>query len=171
MGDNMLILCIKVFCARILDVSLGTVRTMFTVKGRNAIASLVGFLEVLIWFLVVKEAFNSSESGIYVAIAYSLGFATGTYIGGFLANILIDGNITLQVFTNVLDLGEIIRKDGYAVTTIECKGFDTDISKEMLYINVNKKKEKKLRKIIHDNDKEAFIVVNETKYVENGYFK
>ena len=27
------------------------------------------------------------------------------------------------------------------------------------------------RRLIKKNDKEAFIIVNETKYVENGYFK
>ena len=41
----------------------------------------------------------------------------------------------------------------------------------MLFINIDKKKEKALRELIKKNDKEAFIIVNETKYVENGYFK
>jgi uncharacterized protein YebE (UPF0316 family) len=167
----MLVLCIKVFLARILDVSLGTVRTMFTVKNKNVLASLIGFVEVLIWFLIVKEALNSNENGIYIAITYSLGFAAGTYIGGYLADILITGNITLQVFTNNLELVNAIRKNGYAVSAVECKGYDKEISKEMLYINVNKKKEKELKKIIHKNDKDAFVIVNETKYVVNGYFK
>lgn len=167
----MLILCIKVFCARILDVSLGTVRTMFIVKDRKFLAAMIGFFEVLIWFLVVREAFQSNESGIFIAISYSLGFATGTFIGGVLANILIDGNITMQVFTDSLLLEGIIRKKGYAVSTIECKGYDKSISKQMLYININKKKQNELRRLINLNDKDAFIVVNETKYVENGYFK
>ena len=35
----------------------------------------------------------------------------------------------------------------------------------------HKKEEKHLRDLIKSNDKSAFIVVNETKYVENGYFK
>ena len=41
----------------------------------------------------------------------------------------------------------------------------------MLFINIDKKEEKHLRNLIKSNDKSAFIVVNETKYVENGYFK
>ena len=40
----MLFLCLKIFFVRILDVSLGTVRTMFTVKGNRITASLVGFI-------------------------------------------------------------------------------------------------------------------------------
>jgi len=167
----MLLLCVKIFFVRILDVSLGTVRTMFTVKNKNILASVIGFIEVLIWFLIVKEALTSSENGIYIAIAYSLGFAAGTYIGGYLADILITGNITIQVFTNDLKLVSAIRKNGYAVSAVECKGYDKEISKEMLYINVNKRKEKELKNLIHKTDKEAFIIVNETKYVVNGYFK
>lgn len=167
----MILLCIKVFLARILDVSLGTVRTLFTVKDKKLIASMIGFVEALIWFLVAKEALQSDDSSIFVAISYSLGFATGTYIGGLLANILINGNITVQVFTDSLELEKIIRNKGYAVSTIECKGYDKNISKNMLYININKKDEKILKSLIHNNDKDAFLVINETKYVENGYFK
>lgn len=167
----MLFLCIKVFLARILDVSLGTVRTMFTVKGKNLYAALIGFIEVLIWFLVVQEALKSDGNGLYIALSYSLGFATGTYIGGILSNILIDENVTLQVFTDNLELSKAIRERGYGVSTIECKGYDKNISKHMLYININKKREKALRNLIQSNDKDAFIVVNETKHVLNGYFK
>ena len=167
----MWILCLKIFLVRILDVSLGTIRTMFIVKGNKLVASLVGFVEVLVWFSIVKEALNTSESSIFIAISYSLGFATGTYIGGMLSNALIDGNVTVQVFTTNLELEKILRENKYAVTTIECKGYNEEVAKHLLYININKKKERELRKKINTIDNNAFIVVNETKYVQNGYFK
>ncbi|CCY44820.1 uPF0316 protein Amet_0954 [Clostridium sp. CAG:1193] len=167
----MLFLCLKIFFVRILDVSLGTVRTMFTVKGNRITASLVGFIEILVWFLVAKEALQTEEKSILIAISYSLGFATGTYIGGYLSSVLITGNITVQVFTDNLKLEQILRKKGYAVSVIECKGYNENKGKHMLYININKKKEQELMKIVNINDEHAFVVVNETKYVENGYFK
>ena len=43
----LLILCLKVFFVRIFDVSMGTLRTIITVKGKNLYASFIGFLEVL----------------------------------------------------------------------------------------------------------------------------
>lgn len=167
----MLFLCLKIFFVRILDVSLGTVRTMFTVKGNRITASLVGFIEILVWFLVAKEALQTEEKSILIAISYSLGFATGTYIGGYLSSVLITGNITVQVFTDNLKLEQILRKKGYAVSVIECKGYNENKGKHMLYININKKKEQELMKIVNINDEHAFVVVNETQYVENGYFK
>lgn len=166
----MLILCIKIFFARIFDVTLGTVRTMFTVKGKRLIASLIGFIEVLIWFLVVREALNTESKSIFVAISYALGFATGTYIGGVISNLVIKGKITVQVFTENMELVKILREKGFGVTAVDCKGYNTE-SKHMLYINVDKKKEKSLRKLIEINDERAFIVENEANYVENGYFK
>ena len=78
---SLFFLCIKVFLARIVDVSLGTFRTIITVKGKALYASIIGFFEVLIWFLVVKEALNTNETGILIGISYALGFAAGTYIG------------------------------------------------------------------------------------------
>ena len=166
----MLFLCIKVFFARILDVTIGTVRTMFVVKGKRFISACMGFIEVLIWFLVVREALSTNNNSIYVAISYALGFATGTYIGGFLASKLIKGKIAVQVFTENIDIVNILRETGYAVTVMDCKGYNTN-SKYMLYIGVDKNKERELRKIIEQIDTKAFIVENETNYVENGYFK
>ena len=166
----MMLLCLKIFFVRIIDVSLGTIRTLFTVKGRRVMASLIGFFEVLVWFLVVREALNTDESSIFVAIFYALGFAAGTFIGGFLSDILITGKIEVRVFTENKDLVRILREKGYAVTLIDCKGYNTE-AKYMLYISVEKKREKLLRGIINGIDEKAFIVENEAKYVENGYFK
>ena len=86
-------LCVKIFFVRILDVSLGTLRTIITVKGKILVASLIGFIEMFVWFSVVNEALNTDEKSIWIAIAYSLGFATGTYIGGILSKKFITGNL------------------------------------------------------------------------------
>ena len=81
----MLFLLIKIFVVRIIDVSLGTFRTILTVKGKRTYASAIGFIEVLIWFLIVREALNTDAGGIIVGIAYAGGFSTGTFIGGLLS--------------------------------------------------------------------------------------
>lgn len=167
----MFILCLKIFFVRILDVSLGTIRTMFVVRGKKLISSMIGFFEILVWFLVVKEALQTESNSIFIAISYSLGFATGNYIGALLSDKLITGNVSVQVFTNNNNLEKILREHGYGVSSVVYTGYEEGAHKHMLFINVDKKKEKALRELIKKNDKEAFIIVNETKYVENGYFK
>lgn len=167
----MFILCLKIFFVRILDVSLGTIRTMFVVRGKKLISSMIGFFEILVWFLVVKEALQTESNSIFIAISYSLGFATGNYIGALLSDKLITGNVSVQVFTNNNNLEKILREQGYGVSSVVYTGYEEEAHKHMLFINIDKKKEKALRELIKKNDKEAFIIVNETKYVENGYFK
>lgn len=170
---ELFLLCLKIFIVRIIDVSLGTVRTLITVKGKNFLAALVGFIEVFVWFLVVREAINTDSNSIFIVIAYSGGFATGTYLGGILSDKLIKGNLSVQVITSNKDKKMIgtIRKEGYAVSIMNIKGLDEENDKYMLFIEINKKRLEHLKEIIKKIDDKAFIVVNETKYVQNGYIK
>ena len=64
-----------------------------------------------------------------------------------------------------------IRKEGYAVSVIDVKGQDKDKEKYMLFIEIDKKRFDHLRNLIKELDEKAFIVVNETRMVQNGYFK
>lgn len=170
---TLFLLCLKIFFVRIIDVSLGTVRTLITVKGRTLLASAVGFIEIFVWFVIVKEALNTTETSIWIAVAYSLGFATGTYIGGYLSDRFIKGNFGVQVVTsnNNHKLIDVLRQEGYAVSVIDIKGQDKANEKYMLFIEIQKNNFEHLKKLIHSIDKKAFIVVNETKYVQNGYIK
>ena len=65
---ELLFLCLKIFFVRIIDVSMGTVATILTVKGKKILASVIGFIEILLWFLIVKEALNTDETSILVDI-------------------------------------------------------------------------------------------------------
>ena len=170
---SLFFLCLKIFFVRIIDVSLGTVRTLITVKGRTLLASMVGFIEIFVWFVIVKEALNTNETSLWIAISYSLGFATGTYIGGYLSDRFIKGNFGVQVVTsnNNHKLIDTLRREGYAVSVIDIKGQDKVNEKYMLFIEIQKNNFDHLKKLIHSIDQKAFIVVNETKYVQNGFIK
>ena len=172
-GDDMelLLLCIKIFFARILDVSLGTLRTVITVKGKSLYASLVGFIEIFVWFLIVKEALNTNETSIWIAVAYSLGFATGTFIGSILSQKLITGNLSVQIITDkaYTDMVNTLRNEGYGVTVMDVEGKNTEEEKYMLFIEINNKSLNHLQHLVKKIDNDAFIVVNETKYVQNGF--
>lgn len=167
----MLFLCIKIFFARILDVSLGTVRTIFTVKGKSVIASLIGFIEICIWFTVVREALNTDETSLWIMISYAAGYATGTYIGGKLSNKIIKTNFSVQVITSNLKLAELLRGEGYAVSLINIQGQEEKTDKYMLFIEIRNKNLTHLKEFIRQNDDKAFVVVNETKFVQNGFIK
>lgn len=168
----MLILCLKVFFVRILDVSLGTVRTILLVKGKKMVASVVGFIEISIWFAVVKEALTTTESNIWIIIAYAGGFSVGTLVGSYISEKFIKGNINLQIITEKSKkLISVLREHGYAVSVIDIKGKDEETARNMLFMDIDKKDFNHVKNLIRSVDSKAFVVGNETKLVENGYFK
>lgn len=164
-----LFLCLKIFLARLIDVSLGTIRTVYTIKNKHLIASFIGLIEVIVWFLIVQEALTSTSNNFFIAFSYSIGFAVGTYLGGILSNKLINTKLSLQIILNKKDDNIItkIRQAGYAVSIINLISKD---DKYMLYIQVDSKRYLQLINLLKKLDNKAFIVVNETKVVYNGYF-
>lgn len=170
---SIFLLGIKIFSVRIIDVTLGTIRTIYTVKNKNFIASLIGFFEVLVWFIIAKEALDISSNSIYIGIFYALGFSFGTFIGGIISNRFIKGNITVEIITTKATniwLNEL-RENGFAVSVMDLKEKDKTPDKYMFYIEINKNSFNKLYKIIKKHDKDAFIVASESKFAINGYFK
>ena len=171
-GDKMttFFMCIKIFFARLIDVSLGTFRTINTVKGKDLVAALIGLVEITVWFLIVKEALNTDNNSIWIVGAYALGFSVGTYIGGKISKKFIKSNLEVQVILSSKDNNIVnkIREEGYGVTTIVVNGSKNE--KYMLYIQIRNQSLEHLKNIIKKLDKKAFMVINETKYVENGYF-
>ena len=123
---ELFILCIKVFFGRIFDVSLGTIRTIMTVKGKKIYATTIGFFEVFIWFIIVREALNTNVSSLWIAFSYALGYATGTFIGSTIAEKFIKGTLSIQVITSSKNdkLVNELRNIGYAVSVINAKGKD-----------------------------------------------
>ena len=164
------LLCIKIFFVRILDVSMGTARTIIVVKDKPFIASVIGLVEVFIWFMIVREALNSDAGGIWIAISYSLGFATGTYIGGKLSSKLIKGTLSVQVITDDSNLDEMLREKGYGITVVNAEGHDVNKKKYILFIEIDNSKLTALQNQIKKLDENAFVIVSETKHVYNGYF-
>jgi len=167
---NLILLCIKIFLVRIIDVSLGTFRTIITVKGKAFYASVIGFIEIFVWFLIVREALNTEVESIWIAISYSLGFATGTYIGSVLSKHFIEGTLSIQIITEQYKMVKIIRENGYGVSVINVNGKDEE-NKYMLFIEIKNKSLKHLRALAASIDKDSFFIVTETKYVENGFIK
>ncbi len=167
---HIIILCIEIFLARIIDVSLGTIRTIIVVKGKNLIGSILGFIEVAVWFLVVEQALSTSNSNIFIVISYALGFATGTYIGGIISKKFINTKYEVQIITdyNVQKLVDYIRDSSMAVSILKLEGKNKN--KYLLFVEIDSKHYNNLYKIIKSVDKDAFIIVNETMFVHNGYF-
>ena len=165
---GLFLMCSKVFFARIIDVCLGAFRTVNIVRGNRVIATVIAFFEVLIWYAIAREVLTPKTVSLYIPLSYAAGYATGTFLGTFLSTRLIKGYFTIYIISNAItkkDL-KIIKNQGFGVSTL-----NTIDNKMMLIIEIDKRRLDKLREIIKNLDQDAFMIINETKYINNGFIK
>jgi len=113
-----LITGVLVFFARIIDVSLGTIRTLYIVRGRMGIAFFLGLLEISMWLVVISAVIKQIADKPVLGVFYALGFSTGNVVGIILERRIASGNLVLRVFVKGMGrrMAESIRRKGYPVT-------------------------------------------------------
>ncbi len=160
---KIILFCFVIFFTRLIDTTLGTLRTITTVKNQKSIATIIAFIETIIWLVIFKESIDPNNFSIVVVISYSLGFALGTYIG----MIIIEKYSTIYVSVNIICkknkklVNELIN-NGYSVSVVKIMG------KEL--IGTTSKRVTYIKEIVNAFEKNAFITINENKKVYNGYY-
>ncbi len=168
--DNIVILCILIFCARIVDTSLATIRTVMVVKDRTILAFIFAFFEVFVWFMIVREALTSVENVWLLAMSYSFGYACGVMVGMYITDRFIVSNVSVNIV--VKQKKEVVDKlieHNFAVSVSKIKGKDLISNKYMIFVATTSKRIDELKKIVTEIDNHAFIVVSENKSVLGGY--
>lgn len=169
----MLLICFQIFFARVIDVTLGTLRTIQIVRGRKNTAAILAFFEVFIWFLVAKEALDNVNTSLLIPIFYSLGFAVGTYIGIRITTRFINSYVTANITTsrNNFKLIDHLRECGFGVSAVSLKNSIDKHPKDLLFVSINKRTINELVDLVKAVDPNAFIIWNDTKIVQNGLIK
>ena len=164
-----IVLPILIFVARILDVSIGTIRIVFVSRGDKAIAPLLGFFEVLIWLLAIGQIIrNLSNFACY--LAYGGGFAAGTLIGLIIEEKLAVGVLMVQVITKK-DAGELIanlRASNYGVTVVTARGESGSV--DVIYTIIRRSDLGTVVEIIKRFNPNAFYSVENVRSVSRGVF-
>lgn len=160
---SLLLTCIKIFFARILDVSLNTIRTTFVIKGKTFIVALIAFVEITIWLLVARTAINV-ELNLWIVISYSGGYTMGTILGTTFINKFVKTNMELIVISTKIKNTKKIKDKNFGVSIL-----NKDKNKTILLIETNKKRLYELTTLLKKLDNEAFITIKETKTIINGY--
>ena len=97
---------LSIFCLRICDVTLDTMRIIFMTKGYKNLAPIIGFFEILIWIFAISRTMQNLHTNWLCYIAYAGGFATGNYVGMLLDEKLAIGHEIIRVITK-LNIGDI----------------------------------------------------------------
>ncbi|MDR2940137.1 MAG: DUF5698 domain-containing protein [Clostridiales bacterium] len=161
-----------IFGAKVVEVSLATLRIVLINRGQKLLGSIIGFFEVLIWLFVVNLVLTDVTEDFMKVVVYCFAFSCGNYIGSTIEEKLAIGMSVIEVLIEAdksEDLAEILRQNGYGVTTIGSSGKE----KKMAIIKVFLKRRSipDAHGIIVKNYPESIVSVSDVKKIVGGYIK
>jgi len=113
-----------IMAARILDVSIGTLRVISVIDGRLKTSFLLGFVEVAIWLSVVSITLDKIAERPVLALFFALGFSLGNVLGILVERRVPLGNLSLRVVggPDIRDIASEIRDLGLGATVVPGEG-------------------------------------------------
>lgn len=166
-------LYIIIFVAKTIEVATATIRLVYNTKGERFRGAILGFFEVLIWILVVSSVLNNITEDPFKIFAYAAGFSVGNLLGVYIESIIAIGISSIQVVVGEQSgavLAGILREHNFGVTIIDGEGKENS-KKNLLFIQLKRKKIPAAVKIIRQTDPLAYISVNDVKSTIGGFIK
>ena len=159
---------ILIAIAKIIDVSLGTLRIILISKGAKKLAPLLGFVEVLIWIVTIGQVMKNLTNPVNY-IAYALGFAMGNYVGILIEQKLALGSVLIRVITR-RDASELItylQSNDFGVTVIPAEGSLGPV--HLIFTVIKRSNLNKVVEIIKKFNPKAFYSIEDIRYVSTNY--
>lgn len=155
-----LTVAIVIFLLRIIDVSLGTVRTISVVQGQMKLSVVLGFLEVLVWVTAVVGVLQRVSESPVVMFGYALGFAAGNATGIWLERRMALGDVIVRCITSPdhPDFANLFRNTSRRVTTFT--GRQNGQSVEMYYTTCRRRDVRRLIDAARQIDPDMFYSVD-----------
>jgi uncharacterized protein YebE (UPF0316 family) len=152
-----LIWSLIIFTARIVDVSLGTIRVNMIIRRKKIIAALVGFVEVTIFISIIVKIITNIDN-IYGILAYGAGFAVGTVIGILISERLSQDLVSTNIISREHNEGikKLLLKEDFGFTCYKGAGRQGEV--EIINVVCSHMNLSRLNKLIHDQDPGAFVV-------------
>ena len=157
-----------IFIARILDVSIGTIRIIMVSKGSKILAPILGFFEAIIWLLAITQVMQHL-SNIACFIAYGFGFAMGNYVGIVIEEKIALGLQAVRFITkDTVDvLTMALRDEGYGATVIEATGGKGKVN--IIYSIVPRKNIDNVLTLAREIDPNVFVSIQDIRSVKSGF--
>ncbi len=163
--------CFIVCAAKIIEITIQSLKTCMMVKGQRLKAAGLGFIECTIWGLVISTIIGTLGDNLFLLAFYCLGYATGLFLGSTLEGKIALGTSNLQLIANDENTGKIIeylRENSRGYTVFEGHG-STDKMNMILIILPRRDSLsvlKEIRKLCQNN---VFVVASEVSKYAGGY--
>ncbi len=161
-----------VFVAMMAHVLTGTVRLIMMVKGRKALAVIVGFFEAAIGItniiLVISNAVRSGIN-IFIILFYAIGFAAGLTLGMLISQKISKDILSINIVTKNQDtsLADLLRSRGFGVTCYEGSGREGNL--KVLNVVCQKTKLLRLKKLVTSVDEKAMLTIHTLEGLSGGF--
>lgn len=158
-----------VFFARVIDVTLGTLRIIFISRGKRYIAPLLGFVEVFIWIAVVAQIVRGVND-LVTYFAYAAGFAAGNFVGMYIEDRLAIGTQIIRIIVpdGAEHLTSNLADAGYGMTLVDGKGATGPV--KLIYTVVKRKDISLVLSLIHQTHPHAFLSIEDVRSTMEGVF-
>ena len=163
--------CLIVCAAKIIEITIQSLKTCMMVKGQRVKAAGLGFLECTIWGLVISTIIGTLGDNLFLLAFYCIGYATGLFLGSTLESKIALGTSSLQLIANEENTAKIVeylQKNFRGYTLFEGQG-STD-KMNMILIVLPRKEAlptlKEIRKMCNNN---VFVVASEVSKHAGGY--
>ncbi len=166
---SLVILPILIFCARVCDVSLGTLRIILISKGVKYVAPVVGFFEILIWLLAIGQIMQNLTN-VYYYLFYAGGFATGTFVGILLEEKLSIGLVMIRIITkrDATKLIQQLTKAKYGLTVVDAEGLKGPV--KIIFTVIRRENLQMVITMIKRLNPNAFYSIEDIRSVEEAMF-
>jgi uncharacterized protein YebE (UPF0316 family) len=159
-----------IFALRVGDMTLDTLRVLVVMRGRKAIAWVLGFFQALIFVVAIGSVLNDLSNPLNI-LGYAAGFATGNVVGMLIEERLAIGHLQLSIVSPRLGaaIAERLRAEGYAITEIPARGKDGMVT--LLSASVLRKNLDRVHRLVNEVDPSAFITSEDVRPVRRGFWR
>ena len=166
---NWIILPLLIYIARIIDVTLGTMRIISLSRGLRKIAPVLGFFEMLIWLLAIRQIFNHLNNPLCY-LAFAGGFSSGIYTGMYIEHKMAMGLRILRIITRYesVKLVNILRKEGYGLTIVDGEGNHGQV--KIIFTLVKRRDLPRVLNFVRENNPNAFYTIEDVRGADQGIF-
>lgn len=159
---------IIIFVLKVIESFTSTISTILIIDERRIMGSILSFIQVIIWFIIIKIALENNT--ILIALVYALGYSIGSYLASFITTKYSKKKLLVQVITSKEEVFEVLKEKGYSGSIVNSSGLYGS-ENYIIYSFINNKRKKEIITIINNIDHNAFITINQNKELINGYFK